>query len=32
MREIGDSYDRLVEMLGEDESGKVKARALTREQ
>jgi len=32
MREIGDSYDRLVEMLGEDESGKVKAKALTREQ
>jgi syntaxin 8 len=32
MREIGDSYDRLVEMLSEDESGKGKAKALTREQ
>jgi syntaxin 8 len=32
MREIGDSYDRLVEMLSEDEGGRVKAKALIREQ
>jgi len=31
MRETGDTYDRLVEMLSEDESGRVKAVALTRE-
>jgi syntaxin 8 len=31
MREIGDSYDRLVEMLSEDEGGRAKAVALTRE-
>jgi syntaxin 8 len=31
MRECGDSYDRLVEMLSEDESGRAKAVTLTRE-
>ena len=31
MRECGESYDRLVEMLSEDESGRAKAVALTRE-
>jgi syntaxin 8 len=31
MRECGESYDRLVEMLSEDEGGRAKATALTRE-
>jgi len=31
MRECGESYDRLVEMLSEDESGRAKAVTLTRE-
>jgi len=31
MRECGESYDRLVEMLSEDEAGRAKAVALTRE-
>jgi syntaxin 8 len=32
VREIGLSYDRLIEMLSEDEGGRAKAQALTREQ
>lgn len=32
VREIGESYDRLVGMLGEDDQGRDKAKALIREQ
>lgn len=31
VREIGESYDRLISMLGEDEAGRDKAKALARE-
>lgn len=31
VREIGESYDRLVGMLGEDDAGRDKAKGLVRE-